>query len=394
MKDKKLFGTAAKALLLLALFSCERFPVADDTEDPVPVPLEELAQIFSSLPLEKEHLDEVHSAVTASLGNGYDEEYTMADLFISPGAGVGERSAGTKSGAERHWSRPLRTLLEEYLERSYATRAADAPGSAAEYISALTQSDLQIYWPYSEEWDGRTMPVITFDPGGEMTANIGYEMRPDGSVKEVVVNENMAMERPVWVINRNDDSGYKTIEMLRREDPEWGSGGSIVVRKDTKSSDDARTLILEELELKVNKDSWFAGGNEIVFKTGGIENFSASTEAEMRLYSPSITDFMLSVKRSQVRQKIPVRAVLISEWTPDLQSLAFLVTEDDGGTQLTWKCTAKVTIKSKSYGFDIEIPLNSRDDIIWRGQLTRNYIEKNNGKESQFGDIYLTFGFI
>jgi hypothetical protein len=238
------------------------------------------------------------------------------------------------------------------------------------------------------------MPVITFDPGGEMTANIGYEMRPDGSVKEVVVNENMAMERPVWVINRNDDSGYKTIEMLRREDPEWGSGGSIVVRKDTKSSDDARTLILEELELKVNKDSWFAGGNEIVFKTGGIENFSASTEAEMRLYSPSITDFMLSVKRSQVRQKIPVRAVLISEWTPDLQSLAFLVTEDDGGTQLSWKCTAKVTIKSKSYGFDIEIPLNSRDDIIWRGQLTRNYIEKNNGKESQFGDIYLTFGFI
>ena len=394
MKDKFFIRAAAKALLLLALFSCEKFPVAEQEEDPTPVPLEELAQIFSSLRLEREHLDEVHTAVTASLVNGYDEEYTMADLFTSPGAGVGERSAATKSGAER-WPRPLRTLLEDYLEHSYATRSGDAPASASEYIAALTGSDLQIYWPYSEYWDGSSLPVVTFDPGGEMTANIGYEMRADGSVKEVVVNEQMAMDRPVWVINRNDDSGYKTIEMMRREDPAWGSGGTVVVRKDTKSSgNDTRTLILEELELKKNKDSWFAGGNEIVFKAGGVENFTASTEAEMRLYSPSITDFMISVKRSQVRQKIPVRAVLISEWTEDLQSLAFLVTEDDGGTRTTWKCTAKVTIKSRSYGFDIEIPLNSRDDIIWRGQLTRNYLEKNNGLEGQFGDMWLTFGFI
>jgi hypothetical protein len=393
MKDKSIIGTAAKALLLLALFSCEKFPASDQEADPTPVPLEELAQIFSSLPLEKEHLDEVHTAVSASLGNGYDEEYTMADLFTSPGAGVGERSAGTKSAAER-WPRPLRTLLEDYLEQSYATRAGGSPASASEYIAALTQSDLQIYWPYSEDWDGRSLPVVTFDPGGEMTANIGYEMRADGSVKEVVVNEEMAMERPVWVINRNDDSGYKTIEMLRREDPDWGSGGTVVVRKQTKSPSDTRTLILEELELMKNKDSWFAGGNEMVFKAGGVENFNASTEAEMRLYSPSVTDFMISVKRSQVRQKIPVRAVLISEWTEDLQSLAFLVTEDDGGTQVTWKCTAKVTVKSKSFGIDIEIPLNSRDDIIWRGQLTRNYLEKNNGLEGQFGDVWLTFGFI
>lgn len=394
MKNKSFFGTAAKALLLLSLFSCEKFPVVDE-EDAPPVSLEELAMIFSRLPLEQEHLDEVHSAVCSSVGNGYDEEYTMADLFASPGAGVGARSAGTKAPAEQ-WSRPLRTLLEDYLEHAYATRSGDtpAPASAAEYISALTGSDLQIYWPYSEEWDHSSMPVITFDPGGDMTANIGYELRGDGSVKEVVVNENMAMQRPVWVINRNDDSGYQTIEMLRRQDPEWGKGGTIVVRKDTKSSGDTRSLILKEFELMKNKDCWFAGGNEIVFKAGGVENFSASTEAEMRLYSPSITDFMISVKRSQVRQKIPFQAVMISEWTEDLQSLAFLCTEDDGGTLTSWKCTSKVTIKGKSYGFDIEIPLNSRDDIIWRGQLTRNYLEKNDGMESQFGDVYLTFAFI
>lgn len=392
MRNRFIFGAAAQALLLLALLSCEKFPVTE-TGDPAPVPLEELAQIISRLPLEQEHLDEVHTAVSASLGNGYDEEYTMSDLFISPGAGVGERSAGTKSGAER-WSRPLRTLLEEYLERSYATRAGDAPASAEEYISALTQSDLQIYWPYSEDWDGRSLPVVTFDPGGNMTANIGYEMRSDGSVREIVVSEQTAMERPVWVINRNDDSGYKTIEMLRREDPDWGTGGNIVIRKDTKSSDDTKTLILKEFEMSRNYDSWFAGASEFWVKAGAVEDFNASTEAEMRLYTPTITDFMVVVKRSQVGQKIPFQAILVSEWTDKLQSLAFLVTEDDGGTLTTWKCTAKVTVKSKTYGIDIEIPFNSRDDIVWRGQLSRNYFEKNNDIEGRFGDVYLTFGII
>ena len=129
-------------------------------------------------------------------------------------------------------------------------------------------------------------------------------------------------------------------------------------------------------------------------KAGAVEDFNASTEAEMRLYTPTITDFMIVVKRSQVGQKIPFHAVLVSEWTENLQSLAFMVTEDDGGTFTTWKCTAKVTIKSRSYGFDIEIPFRTRDDIVWRGQLTRSYFEKNNDVEGRFGDVWLTFGII
>ena len=402
MENLSFCGTAVKALLLLilsaVLSSCEKFPVVDEPDDPSPVSLEELAYIFSKLPLEQEHLDEVHAAVSSSLENGYDEEYMMADLFESPGAGVGSASADTKAASGR-WKRPLRSLLEDYLEQAYVTRAdvvLPAPGSAAEYISVLTKSDAQIYWPYSEDWDGSSLPVITFDPGDGMTANIGYEMRKDGTVKEVVVSERTAMERPVWVMNRNDDSGYQTIEMLRRQDPDWGKGGSIVIGKDTKADgfEAPRTLILKEFEAMRNYDSWFAGGSEFWVKAGSVEDFYASTEAEMRLYSPSITDFLVVVKRSQIGQKIPFNAVIVSEWTEQLESLAFMITEDDGGTLTTWKCSAQVKIKSKGYGFEIELPFNSRDDIVWRGQLTRKYLEKNNNVEGHFGDVYLTFGII
>lgn len=400
MKNLSFLGTAVKVLLLLlpfAAISCEKFPVVDEPDDPSPVSLEELAYIFSRLPLEQEHLDEVHTAVSSSLENGYDEEYMMADLFESPGAGVG--AGGATKAPEGRWSRPLRTLLEEYLSSSSATRA-DAvvipPGGASAYLDLLAKSDVQIYWPYSEDWDGSCLPIVTFDPGGGMEANIGYEMRPDGTVKEVVVTEKTARERPVWVMNRNDDCGYQTIEMLRRQDPDWGKGGSIIISKETKAGGESgsKTLILKEFEASRNYDAWFAGGSEFFVKAGCVEDFYASTEAEMRLYSPSITDFLVCVKRSQIGQKIPFNAILVSEWTEQLTSLAFMITEDDGGSQTTWKCNAKVMIKSKSYGFEMEIPFNSRDDIVWRGQLSRSYFEKNNNVEGHFGDVYLTFGII
>lgn len=398
MKKNFIPAAAVKVWLLvllpLAAASCEKVQVSEP-EEPSTVSLEEIAAIFSHLHLTGEHLQEVHSAVSSSLDHGYDEEYTMACLFNSPGSGVGSSASETKSSA-RDWSSPLRDLLTEYLKENCPTRAdvGTASMSADEYIAALAASDAQIYWPYSEEWDGSSYPVITFHPGTDIPSNIGYQMSENGKVKQVVVNEEKAMNGNVWVINRNEDSGHMTLEMLRRQDPEWGSGGEIVIRtKAAAPASKSRTLILKSFEARRNYDCWFAGASEFFVKCGAVEDFQASTEAEMRLYSPAVTDFMVVVKRRQVGTPIPFNAVLVSEFTDQLDRFAFLITEDDGGTRTSWKTSAVVKIQSKSYGFDIDLPFNSRDDIVWRGMLSRSYLEKNNGEEGHFGDVYLTFAF-
>ena len=350
--------------------------------------LEEVARLLASVPIGQAQVGEVRDAVSASSENGYDDEYTMRNLFEVPGAGIGSEST-TRSDA---YPEPLRDLLAAEVRRQYGTRGLDADA----FLDALSSSDTQIYWPYSDQFDTETPPVITFDPGDNSVRNIGFIRKEDGSMEEIVVDEEMAMERPVWVINCNSDAAYKSLEMRRREDPDWGKGGGEIVvgTRATGKNSYFQTLVLRSIKLNRQFDSWFCGGSEIWVKCGAVEDFNATTEAELKLYTPSITDFLIVVKRSQMGKRIPFNAVLVSEWTGMLDNCAFMMVEDDGGPQTAWKCSATVKFKSRSFGFDIEIPLHVRDDIIWRGALTRTYIERNSGVVGHFGDAELVLELI
>lgn len=392
---KNWFLSLAGCLLALSA-ACERLDDQKEEyfQESVPtrrISLEDVAGIIGSIPLGSAQMGEVYDAVSASAGNGYDSEYRMTELFESPGAGVGSDGAGTKA-----YQTPLRDLIKDAVYRMSATKAGEDSLDPEEFLKKLSGSDAQIYWPYSESWDGDKTPIVTYDPGDNSAKNIGFVRREDGSVEEVIVDEKMASERPVWVINWNDDASYRSLEMLRREDPSWGSGGGEILVKSDFGEDDGEpcTLVLRSFKANRNYDSWFAGASEFFVKCGAIEDFTASTDAELRLYEPSITDFMIVVRRDQVGQAVPFNAVLVSEWTELLTNCAFMITEDDGGAQTSWKCSAVVKYNSKSYGFEVDLPLRTRDDIVWRGSLSRSYIERFNGEVGHFGDVDLVLELI
>ena len=397
------FIAAVSVVFLLAGGSCEvvdNVPV-EEKDDSVYVGLDEVAEILSRIPLRSQQLNEVHSAVSSSSDNGYDEEYTMRNLFRNPGAGVGEQES--RSGEV--YDVPVRQLIEDYVRKSYQTKSAS--GSIAEngpdaFLTALMDSDMQIYWPFSEDWDGETMPVITFDPEDGSELNVGYRVVTDDDgfrhVEEVMVDEVMAMSEPVWVVNRNSDASYTTLEMLRREDPSWGEGGGNIIVKPqteiTKVSGQSRALILKDFTMKRNYDSWFAGASEFFVKTGYVDDFTASTEAELRLFNPMVTDFMIVVKRSQVGESQPFNAMVMSDWSGQMTHCAFMITEDDGGSKTDWSAKAKVYVAGKSYGVEISFPLNTRDDVVWRGQIASRWLEENSDVKGHFGDVDLTFEIV
>ena len=398
---KKTANSGIMMLLVMTALAVSCEMVDNDVEKRVEgdstayVSLDKVASILSAVPLGLEHIDEVHSAVVSSSVNGYDEEYTMKDLFESPGAGVGDK--GTR--VSKSYGNPLRDLIEQHVRSNAFTKAGHRDEEDAEaFLSALMSSDIQIYWPFSDNWDGKALPVITFDPESGAETNIGYKfvLKDDGSrhVEEVVVDEAMASRRPVWVVNRNSDAEFTSLEMLRREDLNWSEGGGDIIiepQKKTKSDTRSRSLILKDFTMKKNYDPWFAGASEFFVKSGAVEDFTAATEAEMKLYVPSVTDFMIVVKRSQLGESLPFNAMLVSDWTDQMVNCAFMITEDDGGTRTDWNCTALVRVASKSYGFEVKLPFNSRDDIVWRGQLAGKWLEANSEVVGHFGDVDLTF---
>lgn len=401
MKTGILFKTIVFGIPVFAMLSCTRGAAESEEKARLDIELDEFATILSSLPLGREQYDEVYDAVTCSARNGYDEEYMLRDLFSVPGRGVGD--VGTKS--DKSYRTPLKDLIADYLSSASGSRAGELSIAPEDYILYLAESDVQIYWPYSSGWNGHEDPIITFDPGDDSGTNLGYRIgwndRGERTVDLVTVTEETAKRHPVWVVNRNSDSGFLTLEMIRREHPDWGmSGGSVVIgnprydRTKADVSDPVRALILKEFTAKRQYDCWFAGASEFFVKCGSVEDFSASTEAEMRLYNPAVTDFMVVVRRNQVGQKIPFNAVLVSQWTDQLESCAFMITEDDGGTMTEWKCSADVKIKSKTFGFNLALPFKSRDDIVWRGQLKAPYLEKYSGKTGSYGDVDIVFELV
>lgn len=346
--------------------------------------MSDLAKIISELPLEQEHLQEVYDAVNSSSGNGYDEEYTMDRLFTSPGSGVGERGASTKTSA---YATPLRELFADYFRSRSETKAGAADVEA--YVNTLRDSDMQIYWPYSEDWDQETFPVVTFDPGDGAKTNYGYMLGFDDSgahvVDSVLVTEELARERPVWVINRNADSAYTPVTLLDYDSP------SAVRTVQEAKAKGKKMLTIKDFTMARHFDSWFAGASEFFIRCGAVDGFKAKTEDELKQYSPSVTDFMIVVKRKFVKCKVPFNAILLTDFTDQIEQLAFMIIEDDGGTTTSWKCNAMVKYNSKSYGFEVELPYRDKDDIVWRGYLDRSFFTDSSLIKGRFGDVTVTF---
>ena len=423
-------SAAFAGILLMNMSACE---VLDDDiskhgggDSTMHVELELVARILSEVPLQADHLREVREAVLASSTNGYDEEYTMRDLFEDPGRGVGDVSAPTRSAARSSYANPLRDIISSHVRNSVPTKSSSGfPNDPDEFLAALSSSDIQIYWPFSENWNGSQMPVITFDPEDGADANMGFRLviNDDGSrsVEEIIVDEELAKGEPVWVVNRNSDAEHTTLELLRREDPNWGEGGGTIIVKPQTRSDatlslqagtgqskslqagtgqprtgttGAKSLVLKDFTMQRHYDTWFAGASEFFVKIGAVDDFTAATEAELQMYNPLVTDFMIVVKRNQLGKPQKSDILLVSDWNEQMSHCAFMITEDDGGTRTEWKCTALVRIKSMSYGVELNLPFNTRDDIVWRGQLAQRWLEANSSMTGSFGNVDLTFELV
>ena len=382
-------GMLLSAAILLMSVSCEKETAGvwpdgrPSYDDGI---LEEVAVFLSDVVSDSEVLDEVHSAVTESYECGYDEEYLFSNVVNCPGRGTGFRSVKAEGGyGEGALFRSLVSTLDG--RTGFPGVHVKSAGTGKAFLDSLASSDIQIYWPYSENWDGASLPVVTFDHGLDKDWNYGFILRKDASgekvVSRVLVDEAYAKEHPVWVVNLNKDRSYVPLKPSRYVPKD--DGGNL----QTKTGETIYSLMLRSFTTLKNYDCWLAGASEYFIKVGAVENFTASTEAEMELFSPTITDFYIVVRRGEVGEPKEVNTIMVSDWTLQMSSIAFMIIEDDGGKQTSWDTEIIVKVNSKSYGITMSIPLNTKDDIVWRGSLSSRYLFATDASHSKFNDVLL-----
>lgn len=133
----------------------------------------EIVTMLSSLPLNDKVCSEVANIVEQSVSYGLDEDFMFRELWAPE----------TKVSSAHHSL--LKLQIDGYLMSNISTKS----GSCT-IDTILKNSDISIYWPYCEDWDGKTLPTITCPPTDENQEwNYGYKLREvNGKKSEAVRN--------------------------------------------------------------------------------------------------------------------------------------------------------------------------------------------------------------
>lgn len=307
-------------------------------------------------------------------------------------------------------------VLGERLNQTVMTRAAM---KRVVDLKVLENSDAQIYWPYSDEWDQKTMPVVAYIPENVVDPedyNPEYIWAykkitlPDGTerVDSLYINEEYAEANPVWIVNINetkyDDlpalsdgervapSGLTYPHKIEIQDPlpervlektpiTWNPEPILPPVVNPKPQQKkVYTVYLGKFRATRQYDSWISGASEFVIQMGSIDDFNLTDPDALMSLSPAINKYCIKIKRKAIKKKkwFEIHSVMASNWSENQLSAAFMIHEDDGGGRREQKFDIGVKIGSKSYGFNIGLNWKRRDDMVGNKVYKRDYIFSSN----------------
>lgn len=391
------------AFLSLGLFSCSSTEEPMASQAPAKVfdktvysNSKAIADLMISVPLTEDIVNEVFSAVTNGLDNGIEESYYFADVLSESYTKSATRSIGSES--------KLGYEIHRLLDTTRSNSGIDA--------DMLEYGDYQIYWPYSENWDGKTNPVITFVPEDDSQLwNYAYKQTENG-IETIIVDEEFMEKNPVWIINKAD---IPYDELPNFNNNEFSKNGIYYSPRKTVSSTDYNstknstraagepvyTVYLGRFMSKKNYDSAWNGGSEFAIQMGAIENMVITSPEQLKSTNPSVTYIRVTRSRNDIKHSYwkDVNAVLSSDWQPNENNAGFCIYEEDQGGTKYWDMTLSMKIKGIDIPFTLKMPYGSGDDLIYKNVYSRNFIFSTNNKkddkyvEHSMGDVYWTLPF-
>lgn len=310
---------------------------------------------------------EVKKGVEVSLSYGLDESFRLRDI-LSP-----QNSKFKRQTTASQFSTTLKSKLIE-AETS----------NGMDLLDFAMNNNVEIYWPYSENWDGVEMPTITFNPGTDQLSNEGYKYSSGVLQQIVIVDEEYAINHPVWIItiDQTDYSLYPNFASRKFRIAGTNYWSTEIIYKRYEDFDDPNvyTVSLGSFMSEKQHDVWWNGGSDYVIQFGSPVNMIPRSEYDLTISHPEIAYFRISRTRKQIRNKewVDVNIPLIGNWAKPINFCGLMIHEDDGGDEKKAEFDLGVTIADKFYGIKLLMPFKVRDRMITRNVYDRKYIFSTN----------------
>jgi hypothetical protein len=347
------------------------------------VELSEVATLLANIQIDNRVLDEVASAVNRSVELGLDENYKFSEIMHAENRKISTRSAEESS--------PLKERIMEYVstQRTQNTKSTNS----SNILEILSDPTIQIYWPYADDWDGVTTPVITFNPKNDKDWNYAFKrsILEDGTLRidTIIINEEYAQQHPVWVIN-NSNTPYNELPDFNRNEFTANNtfysselASQYTNKKQLQSpttkavGDPVYTITLGTFKATQQYDNWLSGGSEFMIQFAAVNYNQVENEAPWRGLSPNIMASRITRTRKEIRKGKEIREniMLISDWGPSSMDGAFMIHEEDaGGRKKFWETKTGVMIKDLPYEVNVKLPFYSNDDLVYRTVYDRDFI--------------------
>ncbi|MBE9468214.1 MAG: hypothetical protein IMY72_07830 [Bacteroidetes bacterium] len=313
---------------------------------------EKTAKIVAKISDDPSVIDEIKQSVKYNISD-YKDEIIKFDDLLKP-----EQRNVLKNSKIKTFAKKFRSALKNNNLKSSTT---DDLGNF------VLENGVQIYWPYSENYDGISQPVVTFDPLTNAESNTGFKKttNSDGSVSydTVSVTEEYAMSNPVWIINQNEIA----TSMAQYEGDGNGGGGTGGGTGGNNTIPASFKLGIDHLVCTKQYDNFWHGGSEFKIILAKAVNTSTVTLEDYNTFCFTRRD----ISKHRVKDGF---YLVTPDWKPEETSRRFIIYEvDDDDMDINFS----VKLKSVTVSFDGTI--RSHNDDVWGMTFDRStFYSKNN----------------
>lgn len=368
---KTLMSKATMLLMMVAIMSAascsneETISVSANKKD-VPLSKSDVVGILKSIDIDNALSNEIHSFVTEAMKEGRDEEIRFSKIL----------SDQTRGNGQSILSERLKKLIKEQVKTRNSNDCFDT-----DVVETLTNSDFIIYWPYSEDWDGKELPTLVAAPENEdVEEAYGLRIYKNGDVlshEKVLVNEEYTMQHPVWVVNtKREEPGIIYVPMSYINESEH------VNKSVTRAVGDPLYIWkMTGMRVTSHHDGVFYGGDEYDIQV---------VYPKLPGYAEITAKFRVEFSRKEIRKgrwKFP-NILLNTNWREEQVTNALVIVESDDGNPITIGTTVTSMLDNGTQlSTTTSITLTDDDDIICIQSIDRDYALQNEGYYFDGGSV-------